>query len=155
MKPGVFTQMYVQLVLAVKNRAALLKDPSQREEVYKYISGTVSGLKNKSIIVNGVSDHVHIFVGLHPTCSVSNLVADIKKHSSVFINEKQWFIGKFAWQEGFGAFSYSKGAIDSVYKYIANQQVHHSKRSFREEYLALLDEFEIEYEQRFLFDFHG
>lgn len=152
MKPGVFTQLYIHLVFAVKYRDRLLKE-NHRPELYKYISGIVTNHKHKSIIINGMPDHVHILVGLNPDMSISDLVREIKRSSSLFINERKWFVGKFGWQEGYGAFSYSRSQLDSIYNYILNQHVHHKKRTFREEYLELLKKFEIEYDERYLFEF--
>jgi len=100
-----------------------------------------------------VSDHIHILLGLNPDDKISDLVGTIKKSSSTFINEKGWFRGKFHWQDGYGAFSYGKSQLDSVYKYIANQEAHHKKRTFREEYLDFLKKFEIKYEDQYLFEF--
>jgi len=121
MKPGVYTQMLVQLVFAVKYRESLLKKP-YREEIFKYASAIVTDRKCKSIIVNGYTDHIHIFLGLHPTQSVSELVRDIKRSTSLFINNKNWFAGNFQWQEGYGAFTYSKSQMNNVYQYILNQE---------------------------------
>lgn len=152
MKPGVFTQMYIQLIFAVKNREAAL-NPAIRKEVFQYISGIVTQLKHKSIIVNGVSDHVHIFLGLHQTLSISDTVKQIKQNSSLFINRKGLGLGKFSWQEGYGAFSYSRSQIETVYNYILNQEQHHRKQTFRVEYLDFLKKFEVDFDERFLFDF--
>ncbi len=152
MKPGVFTQLYIQLVFAVKYRDRLLNDDI-REEVFSYMSGIVTNSKHKSIIINGVSDHVHIFLGLNPNLSISDTVRDLKRSSSLFINEKKWFKSKFQWQEGYGAFSYSKSQVDNVYNYIQKQEEHHKKTTFREEYIDFLKKFEIEYDKKFLFDF--
>ena len=152
MKPGTFTQMYVQLVFAVKNRKALLT-PEIRPQVFKYISGIVSEMKHKSIIVNGVSDHVHVFIGLHPSVSVSDTVHDIKRGSSLYINKERLSRFHFSWQEGFGSFTYSKSHIDRVYNYILNQEMHHKKENFRKEYIKFLERFDIEFQERYLFDF--
>jgi len=152
MKPGVFTQLYVQLVFAVKYRDRMLND-SIRKELFSYMSGTVTNLKHKSIIINGVSDHVHVFIGLNPSMSVSDTVWELKRSSSLFINNKKWFKSKFQWQDGYGAFSYSKSQIDNVYKYIENQEQHHKKTTFKEEYIDFLEKFEIEYDSKYLFDF--
>jgi putative transposase len=108
MKPGVFSQVYVQLVFSPKSKETLFRSRCQREEVWKYISGVVTNKNHKSIIINGTKDHVHIFLGLNPAMAISSLVADIKRSSSIFINEKKWFPGKFNWQEGYGVFSYSR-----------------------------------------------
>ena len=152
MKPGVFTQLYVQLVFAVKYRDRMLND-SIRKELFSYMSGTVTNLKHKSIIINGVSDHVHVFIGLNPSMSVSDTVWELKRSSSLFINNKKWFKSKFQWQDGYGAFSYSKSQIDNVYKYIENQEQHHKKTTFKEEYIDFFEKFEIEYDSKYLFDF--
>lgn len=152
MKPGKFTQLYIQLVFAVKNRDAVLQT-SIRSRVFEYISGIITNLNHKSIIVNGVSDHLHIFLGLNPSISISDTVYNIKRSSTLFINKERLCKGSFAWQEGYGAFSYSKSQLDSVYNYILNQQEHHRKETFKEEYLKFLEEFSIEYDSKFLFDF--
>ena len=152
MKPGVFTQIYIQLVFAVKNREALLINKYQKE-VFSYMSRIVSNLKHKSIIINGMPDHIHIFIGLNPSVSISDTVYELKRSSSLFINNKKWFRGKFYWQEGYGAFSYSKSQVEDVYNYILNQEKHHTKTTFREEYIDFLNSFAIDYDKRFLFEF--
>ncbi len=152
MKPGVFTQIYIQLIFAVKNREALLIN-EYRKEVFSYMSGIASNIKHKSIIINGMPDHIHIFIGLNPSVSISDTVYELKRSSSLFINNKKWFRGKFSWQEGYGAFSYSKSQIENVYEYILNQEKHHTKTTFREEYIDFLNKFEIDYDKRFLFEF--
>jgi REP element-mobilizing transposase RayT len=152
MKPGVYTQMYIQVVFAVRNRQALLTS-KMRPRVFRYISGIITDMKHKSIIVNGVSDHIHIFLGLNPSVSLSDTVYEIKRSSSLFINDNRLSRFPFNWQEGYGAFSYSKSHIDRVYKYILNQQQHHDKISFRAEYLEFLKRYEVEYDERYLFEF--
>lgn len=152
MKPGVFTQLYTHLVFSPKNHEALLRK-EHREIVWPYISQTITNKGHKSIIVNGMADHVHIFLGLNPAMSISDLVRDLKRSSSLFINEQKWFPGTFAWQDGYGAFSYGRSQIDDVYKYIQNQDEHHKKRSFREEYMDMLKRFEVEFEEQYLFAF--
>lgn len=149
--PGTFTQLYVQIVFAVKGRVNLI--PSQcKSELNQYIAGIIKGKDQKPIIVNGMPDHIHAFIGIKPVMAVSDLVRDIKNNSSKFITDKKWVIGKFQWQEGYGAFSYSHSQIENVYKYILNQEQHHKKRTFREEYLELLKKFEIEYNEKYLFE---
>lgn len=123
-----------------------------RDEVFKYISGIIKGKNQKPIIINGVSDHVHVFVGLKPAMSVSDLVRDIKNNSSNFINEQKFIKAKFSWQEGYGAFSYGHSQIETVYNYIANQEQHHKTKTFKDEYLDFLQKFEIEYNKKFMFD---
>jgi putative transposase len=148
---GTFSQIYIQAVFAVKGRANLMHK-SWRHEVFKYMSGIIENKNQKSIIVNGVADHVHVFVGLKPSMALSDLMRDIKNNATNFINDRKWLPGKFSWQEGYGAFSYAHSNIDQVYNYILNQEEHHKKQTFREEYLSFLDEYEVSYENRFLFD---
>lgn len=152
MKPGTFTQMYVQVVFAVKNREAVLTK-SIRGQVFEYIGGINKNLKHKSIIVNGISNHVHILFGLNPAVSVSDTVYHIKRSSSLFINSEKLCAGRFSWQEGYGAFTYSRSQLDYVYKYIENQEAHHARDSFREEYISLLRKHETDYDPRYLFEF--
>ena len=149
--PGTFSQIYIQVVFAVKGRDNLITKP-WRDELHKYIAGIIKGKEQKSIIVNGVADHIHCFVGLKPSMSISDLVRDIKNNSTNFVNEKRLVKGKFSWQEGYGAFSYSHSHINDVYNYILNQEEHHKKKTFKEEYLEFLNKFEIPYEERYLFD---
>jgi putative transposase len=148
-----YTQMYVQIVFAVFGRANLIKE-AYRIELEKYICGIISNDKCKPLSLFCNPDHAHILVGLHPTISVSDLTRDIKASSSKFINDKNWVFGKFAWQDGFGSFTYSKSQIDEVAKYILNQPEHHKKRTFREEYLSILQNNEIEYDERYLFEWY-
>jgi len=148
---GTFSQIYIQFVFAVKGRENLLQKP-WRDEVFKYMAGIIKGKNQKSIIVNGVADHVHVFVGLKPAMSISDLVRDIKNNSSNFINEQKFIKGKFSWQEGYGAFSYGHSQIEAVYQYVANQEEHHKKKTFKEEYIDFLQKFEIEYNEKYLFD---
>jgi putative transposase len=148
---GTYSQLYIQIVFSVKGRENLI-DKKWKDELFKYISGIIKGKGQKPIIVNGVSDHVHLFVGIKPSISISDLVRDIKNNSSNFVNDNKFVNGKFAWQEGFGSFSYSHSQIYSVYNYILNQENHHKKQTFKEEYLDFLKEFEIEYNEKFLFD---
>ena len=146
-----FSQIYIQYVFAVKGRENLLQKP-WRDEVFKYIAGIIKGKNQKPIIVNGVADHVHVFVGLKPAMSISDLVRNIKNNSSNFINEQKFIKGKFSWQEGYGAFSYAHSQIENVYQYIANQEQHHRKKTFKEEYLDFLQKFEIEFDEKYLFE---
>ncbi len=148
---GTFSQIYIQAVFAVKDRENLLQK-EWRKDVFKYMSGIIANKVQKPIIVNGVSDHVHLFIGLKPSMALSDLLRDVKNNTSNFINEQKWLNQKFNWQEGFGAFSYSHSHIDKVYKYVFNQEEHHKKKSFREEYIGLLNKFEIPHEERFLFE---
>lgn len=149
--PGTFSQIYIQVVFAVKGRENLIAKP-WRDEIHKYIAGIIKGKEQKSIIVNGVADHIHCFVGLKPSIMISDLVRDIKNNSTNFINEKKVVKGKFSWQEGYGVFSYSHSQINDVYNYILNQEEHHKRKTFKEEYLEFLNKFEIPYEERYLFE---
>ena len=146
---GTFSQIYIQTVFAVKGRENLLQK-EWRTDLFKYISGIIKGKNQKPIIVNGVSDHVHTFIGLKPSMSISDLVRDIKNNYSNYINDNKLVKGKFCWQEGYGAFSYSHSHIENVYNYILNQEEHHRKVSFKEEYLDFLKKFE--HDEKYLFD---
>lgn len=148
---GTFSQIYIQVIFAVKGRENLLQKP-WREDAFKYMAGVVKNKGHKPIIVNGVSDHVHLFIGLKPAMALSDLVRDIKNNTSNFINEKQYIKGKFSWQEGYGAFSYAHSQMNQVYQYILNQEEHHKNQTFKEEYLSLLKEFEIEHDEKYLFE---
>ena len=148
-----YTQLYIQIVFAPKYRQNLIREEI-REELQKYITGIVQNRKNKMLAIYCMPDHVHILVGLNPDVSISSLARDIKANSSKFINENKLIKGKFSWQEGFGAFSYSKSAYPAVINYINNQPEHHRIKTFKEEYLALLAEFDIDYYEKYLFDWN-
>ncbi len=135
--PGTFSQLYIQIVFAVKGRENLISE-SWQNELHQYLAGIVKGIGHKPIIVNGIPDHIHAFVGLKPSMAISDLVRDMKNNSTNFINKREFVQGRFCWQEGYGAFSYSHSHIENVYNYIKNQQEHHRKKSFREEYLEFL-----------------
>ncbi len=148
-----FSQIYIQVVFAVKGRQNLIKKEF-KDEVYKYITGITRKKNQKLLAINGMPDHVHVFLGMNADMHLSILVKEIKANSSRFINEKRFLKGKFSWQEGFGAFSYSHSHIDRVVKYIINQEKHHQKKTFRQEYLELLAKFEIDYNPKYLFEFY-
>ncbi|HAX48138.1 MAG TPA: IS200/IS605 family transposase [Ignavibacteria bacterium] len=150
---GTFSQLFIQIVFAVQGRQNLISK-NNKEELNRYISGIITGKGCKSIIVNGMPDHIHAFVGLKPALAISDLVREMKNNSSNFINEKKWVKGKFNWQEGYGAFSYSKSQIEKVYNYILNQEDHHKEKTFKEEYLELLKKFEIEFDEKYLFEWY-
>lgn len=152
--PGTYSKIYIQIVFAVRGRENLLSK-NWREELFKYIAGIISEKGHKTLIVGGVSDHVHVFVGLRPAASISDLVRDIKNNSSRFINERGYIKGHFSWQEGYGVFSYSHSQIGTIYNYILRQEVHHNRKTFREEYQSLLDESEINYDERYLFEWYA
>jgi REP element-mobilizing transposase RayT len=145
-----YTQIYIQVVFAVSGRQSLIA-PSFKEDLFKYIGGTMRNANQKLIAINGMPDHIHILVGLKPTIAISDLVKDIKISSSRYVNDKRWVRGRFSWQEGFGAFSYSQSQLSTVATYIENQERHHAKRSFKDEYLSLLKSFQVKYDERYLF----
>ena len=147
-----YTQIYIQVVFAVQGRQCLIQ-PEHREEIYKYITGIVSNQGQKMLQINGVADHVHLLIGLKPNIGLSDLVRDIKAGSSKFINEQRWIRGRFNSQEGFGAFSYGHSQLDQIIQYIANQEAHHQRKSFKNEYLTLLRKFDIAFEDKYVFDF--
>lgn len=145
-----YTQLHIQIVFAVKYRKNLISN-SWKEELYKYMSGIIEHKQHKLLCINGVQDHIHILIGLRPHQALSDLVRDIKRSSSLWINEHKIQQGKFAWQEGFGAFSYSKSHVPNVIRYIQNQEEHHQKQTFLDEYKVFLEKFEIDYDEHFLF----
>ncbi|MFH1050539.1 MAG: IS200/IS605 family transposase [bacterium] len=149
--PNTYTQIYLQIVFTVKNKQYLIPG-EHREELQKYITGIIQNRENKLLSIYIMPDHTHILIGLNPSISISDLVRDIKAGSSKYINDNNWFKGKFHWQTGYGAFSYSKSQIDDVIKYILNQEQHHRKKTFREEYIEFLKKFEIEYDVQYLFE---
>ena len=146
-----YSQIYIQIVFAVSGRPNLIPG-TKREDLQKFISGIIRKRGQKMLSIFCMPDHTHILAGMKPDISVSDMVRDVKAGSSKFINDKKWVKGKFNWQTGFGAFSYSKSQIDTVVKYILNQEVHHKKRTFKEEYLSFLKKFEIEYDEKYLFE---
>ncbi|MGA7722749.1 MAG: IS200/IS605 family transposase [Ignavibacteriaceae bacterium] len=145
-----FTQVYVHVVFIVQNRYCVISE-SWKDELYKYIAGIIRNNKHKLLAINGVRDHIHLFIGMKPSQSLSDLMQDIKAYSSRWINDKNFVSGKFNWQSGYGAFSYSHSQVDTVIKYIMNQEQHHHKKTFKEEYIKILKDFEILYEERDLF----
>ena len=149
--PGTFTQIYIQVVFAVKHRESLIL-PVWEEELYKYITGITQNKEQKMLAINGMPDHIHFLFGMKPTCCISDLVREIKKSSTNFINDKNFTQQKFHWQKGFGAFSYSHSALDDVIKYIQRQKQHHQKQSFKDEYKEFLTKFDIEHKDEYLFD---
>lgn len=146
-----FSQIYIQVVFAVKGRRDLLQKP-WRDDVFRYMAGIIKGKGQKPIIVNGVADHVHLFIGLKPVMALSDLIRDVKNNTTNYINEGRFVKGRFSWQEGYGAFSYAHSQLDTVYRYIMNQEEHHRKKAFREEYMEFLQKFEIEHDDKYLFE---
>jgi len=146
-----FTQIYVHIVFAVKGRQNLIQK-NWKDELHKYICGIVNGKEQKVYAIGGMADHIHLLVSIKPTISISDLVRDIKANSSKWINEKQYVVGKFQWQEGFGAFSYGQSQLDIVITYINNQEQHHEQKTFKDEYMELLQRFNIIYDEKYLFE---
>jgi putative transposase len=146
-----YSQIYIQIVFAVAGRENLLK-AEWRTELYKYITGIVKNHGQKLIAIGGVENHVHILLGIKPNVALSDLVREIKANSSRFINERNFVRGKFLWQEGFGAFSYSHSQIGDVIRYIENQEEHHKKTTFKDEYLKFLQKYQIDFDEKYLFD---
>jgi putative transposase len=146
-----FTQLYVHVVFSVKGRKNILQ-PENKESLHKYITAITQKRNAKMMAINSMPDHIHIFLGLCPDISVSDIVRDIKHSSTNFINNKRWTNGKFYWQEGYGAFTYSQSQINNVVKYVLNQEIHHHRKTFKEEYIELLKLFNIQYDEKYLFD---
>ena len=147
-----FSQIYIQIVFAVSGRMSLITQDF-KEELHKYITGIVRNKGQKLISINGMSDHLHILIGLRPAMALADLVRDIKSDSSDWVNRKRFVRGRFAWQEGYGAFSYGHSQLDTVIRYIQNQERHHKRRSFKDEYVGLLKKFEIEFKEEYVFKF--
>ena len=145
-----YTQIYIHYVFAVENRLSLIQ-AQWKDDLYKYMTGIVEQQGHKLFQTGGMTDHVHALVSMNPKQSPSDLMFHIKRSSSLWINDNRFVMGKFSWQEGFGAFSYGKSQIPDVVNYIANQEVHHKTRNFMEEYSELLKLFEIEYDERYVF----
>ncbi len=147
--PNTYTKIYIQFVFAVQDRASLIQK-EWKDELYKYITGIVQNNKHKLIAINGMPNHIHVFIGYKPHQLIPDLLQDIKGSSSAWINSEKFTKGKFSWQEGYGAFSYSHSHIDAVVKYIVNQEQHHKKRTFKEEYIGLLESFHIDYNEKYI-----
>ncbi|HEV7799223.1 MAG TPA: IS200/IS605 family transposase [Pyrinomonadaceae bacterium] len=147
-----FSKIYIQTVFAVSNRQSLLK-PDFKEDLCKYITGIITNQGQKLISINGMPDHVHILIGLRPAMALADLVQEIKVDSSNFVNRQKLIVGKFSWQKGYGAFSYGHSQLDTIIRYIRNQEKHHLRRTFKSEYLALLRKFDIAFEDKYVFDF--
>ena len=145
-----FTQFHLQFVFAVKYRDAIIH-ASWKDELYKYITGIVQNHKHKMLAINGMPDHIHLLIGMRPTQSVSDLMQDVKGDSSRWINEKGFVKRKFEWQEGYGGFSYGASQVPAVIRYIQNQEQHHKKKKFTEEYIDFLEKFNVEYDKRYIF----
>jgi REP element-mobilizing transposase RayT len=148
---GTFSQIYIQLVFAVKGRNALIQ-PAWEAELHKYITGIITNKGQKLIAINGMPDHVHILIGMKPACYLADLVREIKKSSGNYVKEKGFTQHNFEWQSGYGAFSYSHSALGNVIEYINNQKEHHRKKTFTEEYVEFLEKFGVEFEKQYIFE---
>ena len=148
--PNTYTQIYIHYVFAVQNRKNLIQ-PKWKDDLQKYMTGIIEQQGHKLLKIGGMPDHIHALVSMNPKQSPSDLMFHVKRSSSLWINEKRFVMGKFSWQEGFGAFSYGKSQIPNVAKYIQNQETHHKRRSFMEEYLEILKKFDVEYDERYVF----
>jgi putative transposase len=146
------SQIYIQTVFAVSGRESLIK-PVFKEELYKYIAGIVRNQQQKLIAINAMPDHVHILLGLKPSMALADLVREIKADSTNFINKNKLVHGRFNWQEGYGAFSYGQSQLNTIVRYIQNQEKHHHKQSFKNEYMTLLRKFDIGFEEKYVFKF--
>jgi REP element-mobilizing transposase RayT len=146
-----YSQIYIQIVFAVQGKFNLIT-PLIKEDIQKYIAGIVANRGQKLYAISCMPDHSHVFVSIKPNITISDLVRDIKAGSCKFINEKRLIKGKFAWQEGFGAFSYSRSHKDIVVKYILNQEKHHKRKTFKEEYVTFLEKFNIDFNEKYLFE---
>ena len=145
-----YTQLHIQLVFAVKYRLALI-EKEWKEQLHQYITGIIQQNNHKVLQINSMPDHIHIFIGMRPDQSISSLVQNVKTESNKKIKENNFCKSIFAWQEGFGGFSYSKSHVDDVIRYIQNQEAHHKKETFLDEYRKLLKAFEVEYDERYIF----
>lgn len=145
-----YTQIHIHFVFAVKFRQAIICD-EWKAELYKYIAGIIKNNNHKLLAINGVSDHIHILIGIRPAQSISELMKNIKQDSSKWINKNRFLKSHFEWQEGYGAFSYSKSQLVAVVNYIQNQESHHKKKTFSEEYIDFLEKFEVDYDEKFIF----
>lgn len=145
-----YSQIYIQVVFAVESRQHLIT-PDRKNELHNYMAGIIKGQGQKPLAIHCMPDHTHALIGLKPNMAVSDLVGAIKTGSTNHINENRWVKGRFSWQEGFGAFSYSHSQLTTVIRYIQNQEKHHARRTFREEYIKLLDKFQIPHDERYIF----
>jgi REP element-mobilizing transposase RayT len=145
-----YTQIHIQTIFCVKNRLSLIHQ-NWKNELYLYVTGIIENHNHKVLAINGMNDHIHILFGMRPSQALSDLVQEIKSSSSKWINNKGFVKGRFEWQSGFGAFSYSKSQIPNVIAYIENQELHHQKLSFMEEYKAFLEKFGVDFKEEYIF----
>jgi putative transposase len=146
-----YTQIYIHVVFSVKGRQNLIQK-KWKDELFKYISGIAKGKQQKVYAIGGVEDHIHILLSIKPNIALSDLVREIKSNSSKWINEKSLVMGRFEWQAGFGAFSCSHSQLESVIVYINNQEEHHAKKNFKFEYIEMLQEWNVDFDEKYVFD---
>jgi putative transposase len=146
-----YTQIYIQIVIVVKGRQSLIPN-TMKTNLCKYITGIIRNKGHKLISINGVANHMHFLIGLNPAEALSDLIKEVKRCSTNYINEQRWVRGRFSWQSGYAGFSYSRSHLDRVINYIDNQEKHHRKKTFREEYLEMFKKFEVIYNEKFLFE---
>lgn len=151
--PNTYTQINIHVIFSVRGRENILTK-NFRQRLFEYLAGIVNNTGNYSLAVNGYKDHVHLFFELAPNKALSDVIREIKSSSSKWINDNKFVKGKFAWQTGYGGFSFSRSQRDNVINYIMEQEKHHSNTTFREEYLALLKKFEIPFKDEYVFDFY-
>jgi putative transposase len=145
-----YSQIHIQVVFAVQNRESLIGS-KWKDELYRYLVGIIQNHHHKVIAINGMPDHVHILIGLRPSQSISDLMQKVKGDSSKWIHQKGFVMGKFSWQEGYGVFSYGKSQVNDVIEYIKRQEIHHQRKTFKEEYQQFLEKFEVDFDERFVF----
>ena len=145
-----YSQIYLHLIFAVQNRLSLI-NAQWEVALHKYITGIVENNGHKMLSINGTADHIHIFIGYNPSQSIPELMKDVKRSSSLWINKNKYVLGKFSWQEGYGAFSYSHSQISRVATYIENQKEHHRQSTFRGEYVKFLESFNVEFDKKYIF----
>ncbi len=148
-----YSQMYAQVVFSPKGREHLIL-PSFEERLYQYITGIVAENNQKLIAINGMPDHIHIFFGFKPTICIADLVGTIKTASSKFIKKERFLPGTFSWQDGYGVFTYAHSQLDMMAKYVMNQKEHHRQKTFREEYMEILQKADVPYDEQYLFEFY-
>ena len=146
-----YTQIYLQIVIVVKYRQYLIPS-AKKDHLYKYMTGIIQKRGHKLLTINGIPDHVHILIGFNPDKNLTDAIKEVKRCSTNFMNNQKWFKGKFLWQRGYGCFSYSRSHLNMIIKYIEDQEKHHQKRSFKEEYIELLKRYEVDFDDRYLFD---
>jgi REP element-mobilizing transposase RayT len=148
--PNTYTQIHIQTVFTVQNRTCVIRK-EWREDLYRYITGIIQNHGHKVLAINGMPDHIHILIGMRPAQALADLMREVKVDSCKWINDNRLVMGRFSWQDGYGAFSYSKSHVSAVVEYIQNQREHHRVKSFIDEYHQFLNKFGVEFEERYSF----